>query len=180
MGVKNFWSLNVSEALVADKIKTKLGKEYMVFFPIKANLKDIDLVLMNLVKGSTKTIQVKSSRAHVPLKYEASRYGEGSTGWIQISKKCISDSTYKIDYFILVSHSIYNDGKRLKIDVHYFVIPSSDLKDIVSRKKLLKSGGYDFFLWMDRQGKRYFDFNVKDKSKTIDLKPYLEKWESLE
>lgn len=179
MGVKNFWSLNVGEALVADKIQNKLGKDYTVFFPIKANLKDIDLVLMNLVEGSTKTIQVKSSRAHAPLKHEVRRHGEGSSGWIQISKKCISESTYKIDYFILVAHSMSYDGSRKKIDVHYFIIPSSELKSLVSNKKLLKSGKYDFFLWMDKQGERYFDFNTKDKLKTIDLKPYLEDWESL-
>ena len=60
MGIKNFWSLQVDEAIVADKIKIKL-KNYEVFFPINSQLQDVDLILFNKNTKETRTIQVKSS-----------------------------------------------------------------------------------------------------------------------
>ena len=41
MAIKNFWSLNVDEAILSDKLNKTLGKKYQVFFPVKSQLKDI-------------------------------------------------------------------------------------------------------------------------------------------
>ena len=64
MAIKNIWSLSADEAIVAEKIKQKLKEGYEVFFPVNSKLKDVDLVVFNLKKGISKTVQVKSSRTY--------------------------------------------------------------------------------------------------------------------
>ena len=54
MTIKNLWSLNVDEVITAQKIKSELGKEYEVFFPINSQLKDIDLLLQLPRTGKSK------------------------------------------------------------------------------------------------------------------------------
>ena len=88
MVVKNFWSLNVDEALVADRLQSELKKKgYEIFFPLRAQLKDVDLVLFDLRKKKGYTIQVKGSRTYQPAKREIERFGEGQAGWIQIDRR---------------------------------------------------------------------------------------------
>ena len=54
MGIKNLWSLNIDEALVANQLKQELSKkDYEVFFPLNSQLKDIDLTLFNLKKKNS-------------------------------------------------------------------------------------------------------------------------------
>ena len=47
MTLKNVWSLQVGEVIVADLLKKNLGKDYEIFIPLNNHLKDYDLVLMN-------------------------------------------------------------------------------------------------------------------------------------
>ena len=60
MGIKNFWSLHVDEALVASELKKRLSNDYEVFFPFNSQLKDIDLIIYNVKNHKTKTVQVKN------------------------------------------------------------------------------------------------------------------------
>ena len=59
MTIKNIWSLNVDEAIVAEKIKKELGKDYEVFFPINSQLKDIDLLIQNPKTGKSISVREK-------------------------------------------------------------------------------------------------------------------------
>ena len=61
MTIKNIWSLNVDEAIVAEKLKKELGKRYEVFFPINSQLKDIDLLIQNPKTGKSKSINLLKS-----------------------------------------------------------------------------------------------------------------------
>ena len=46
---KNFWSLNTDEAVVTGILRENTSKETDVLIPINAQMKDIDLILMNVV-----------------------------------------------------------------------------------------------------------------------------------
>lgn len=46
--MKNFWSLQVGEAIAAEKLSRYLGKDFQVFFPLNSQLKDVDLLVVNM------------------------------------------------------------------------------------------------------------------------------------
>jgi len=175
--VKNLWSLNIDEALVAGEIKNNFNKKnYEVFFPINAQLKDIDLLFLNLKNKKVRTIQVKGSRTYEPNKRQREKYGRGSGAWITISKKVIFNPTNKVDFYILVLHSIVDGDQKKNIKINHLIIPSSYMTRIAKKKVLRKGNKYHFFIWIDPNGKRSFDFNQKGE---IHLSKYLDKWDLL-
>ena len=114
MVIKNIWSLNVDEAIVAEKIKKELGKKHEVFFPINSQLKDIDLLIQNPKTGKSKAIQVKGSRT---WNLKGSRrkklgWGDVSSSWLTIKERSIFSTTNKIDFFIFthIEHVLHPEN----------------------------------------------------------------------
>ena len=165
MGVKNFWSLHVDEALVASKIKDKLSSDYEVFFPYNSQLKDFDLIIYNVKNHKTKTVQVKSSQGY--RSYDSTASGH------KVPKKKINYKT--VDYFIFTSHLEVPKKNKIKLGIktHYVIIPTKELLEIVNKTKI------------SPKGICRFSFCIEDK-KLWDcwegyLKPaYKEKWVSYE
>ena len=160
MTIKNLWSLNVDEAIVAEKIKKELGKEYEVFFPINSQLKDIDLLIQNPKTGKSKTIQVKGSRTWNVKGFRRKKLGWGdiNSSWLKIKRTSIFSTTNKIDFFIFVTHEAEITTKNRRIKQNYLVIPLNDFRKITkTKKKIPKSGSY------------YYYFVVKDK-KAVDTR----------
>jgi len=174
MAVKNFWSLNVDEALVADKLQDELKhKGFEVFFPLRAQLKDIDLILFNLKTKRSYAIQVKGSRTFPPQKREVKRFGEGRAGWIQIKKKSIFENENPVDYFIFLIHLEKEGETKREIELCYLVIPTDEFRQLLvnSKKKLRKNDSYDFFIWINPKEKKVIEF--EEWNNTIDLTKYL-------
>ncbi|MBU0962945.1 MAG: hypothetical protein KKD48_03515 [Nanoarchaeota archaeon] len=175
MGIKNLWSLNIDEALVANKLKQELErKNYEVFFPLNSQLKDIDLILFGLKRNNSKTIQVKGSRTYSPSKSDTERYGNGSAAWFATTKKAVYTPSNKIDFFIFVLHSFEDGELKKEIKINYLIIPTKEFKKIVSKKTKRKGDRYHFFIWIDDKDKRSFDFN--NKRGIIPLSKYLNNW----
>ena len=173
MTIRNFWSLTIDEALVANKLQDELKHHgYEVFFPLRSQLKDIDLILFNLKKGNTFTIQVKGSRGYPPAKKETERYGDGESGWIQIKKKSIFEPENPISYFIFLIHIGTQSDTKRKIELYFIVIPTKKLRDICSRKKESKNGVYNFFLWINPKENKAHDY-YDDSENPIILTGYL-------
>ena len=60
MGIRNLWTLNVDELLVADQLKENFKKlDYDVFYPLNSQMKNIDLVFMNVKTAKAKTIKFR-------------------------------------------------------------------------------------------------------------------------
>lgn len=176
MALKNIWSLTIDEALAADEIKKYFPKrDYEVFFPTNAQLKDVDLILFNLKSGKSKTIQVKGSRTYEPRASEVQRYGAGSAAWITINKSAIFNTKNKLDFFIFVLHSFLDGLIKKEIKINYLVIPIKILQNIARKKVIGKHGKYHFFIWIDPKGKRAFDFH----DAMIPLSKYLDNWNYL-
>lgn len=179
MGIKNFWALNVDELLVSDQLKYHFKKiEYEVCFPLNAQMKDIDLILLNLKTNKAKTIQVKGSRTYEPQKSEVKRYGDGSAAWFRIGKKSIFSSSNKVDYYIFVLHSFIDGLIKKEIKIDYLIIPINDFYKYCNQKIARKGDFYHFIIWVDSKGKRSFDFR-EDKGSPIALSRYLNNWELL-
>jgi len=172
MGIKNFWSLNVDEALVADRLKDEL-KKWEVFFPLNAQLQDIDLLAVNLKNNKTTSIQVKGSRTYEPRKSEVEKYGNGGAAWFKLSKKAVFKPKNKIDYYVLVLHNFLDTPTRKKLNIDYLIIPNATFQKVCSKKVTRKGGYYHFFIWIDSKGKRSFDFRG---NKIIPLSKFLNNW----
>lgn len=178
MALKNLWSLTIDEALVAEELKKHFNKkDFEVFFPVNSQLKDIDLALLNLKTGKSKTVQVKGSRTYEPKRLETLKFGAGSPAWFIIDKDAIFNASNKLDFFIFVLHNMIDEGSKKEIKVNYLVIPLKDLQRLVKKKKQRKNGTYHFSMWVDNKGKRAFDFNLLKTP--IQFSKYLDNWNLL-
>ena len=99
---RNFWSLNTDEAVVTGILRDETSKDVEVIMPINAQMKDIDLVLMNMKNKRKRytTIQVKGSKAFEGSPTQILNYGYGSYGFIDVPSKAIESSI--ADYFIFI------------------------------------------------------------------------------
>jgi len=180
MGIRNSWTLNIDELLVADQLKEYFKKtEYDVFFPLNSQMKDIDLVIMNVKTTKAKTIQVKGSRTYIPRKSEVERYGEGSAAWFKIGVDSIFKTSNKLDYYVFALHSFIDSDIKKEIQVNYLIISSKDFQALCSKKKTRSDGkSYDFIIWIDPKGKRVFEMR-NFKEGVVPLSNYLNNWSSI-
>lgn len=179
MALKNLWTLNVDELLAADVIKQHFKKShYEVFFPLNTQMKDVDLMLLNLKNNKVSSIQVKGSRTYIPSKSEINKYGDGSTAWFKIYKNAIFAPTNRVDYFIFVLHGFVDGPIKKEIKIDYLILPINSLHRIGEHKTTRKGNAYHFSIWIDTKNKRAFDFNNK-RDRIIPLSKYLNNWDLL-
>jgi len=174
MGVayKNFWSLNTDEAVVAGILREGTGKDKDVLMPLNAQMKGIDLYLVNIKTKKLVSIQVKGSRAFEPQKSEVGKYGQGSAGWFFFPEEIISKAI--ADYFMFLIYIIEDneDKGRRVIKPHTILIPTKVLQNKCRKcKKTHGDGRLSFKIWINPKTKEAFDF----RDKKIDFSKYLDK-----
>jgi len=170
VAIKNFWSLQVDEAIVAEEIKYRLGNDYEIFFPINSQLKDIDLIVYNLKKRKSKAIQVKSSRTY--------DWGiDEQRSWHQVKENSILKPKNKVDFFIFIWHIIKKTRKKQSMEHAYLVIPIDDLKKKIKDKKTTKDKTYHFAFWTNLKDKANDARNPKYYE--IDFSEFLDNFELL-
>jgi hypothetical protein len=167
--IKNFWSLSVDEAIVADKIRETLGKDYEVFFPVNSQLKDIDLVIFNLKNRKAKTVQVKGSRTY---EWDADEYHS----WHQVKKETIFAPRNKADFFIFIFHVPTGTKTTRTMVPVSIVVPANELKKIVLKKKLVNKNTYHFSFYTDR---KKYAADSRDPQNEINFSKYLDNFELL-
>ena len=174
---KNFWSLNVDEAIVAGKLQAYFKKSAQVFFPLNAQLKDIDLLLASPKKKRVVTIQVKGSKAHELVPSELKKYNvpEGSVGWFFIPKSKIREC--QADFIVLLIHTLSNDFQddrnRRTLSTHLLTIRPDQLDNVCRKHKILHRR-YSFYIWIDPQRGWAFDFRDARKKGRLDLSKHLD------
>lgn len=168
---KNFWSLNTDEAVVSG-ILQDVDKNAEILMPLNAQMKGIDLVLLNTKSKKIKTIQVKGSRAYEPRKNEIKKFGAGSAGWFFFKSEVINKAT--ADYFVFliyVLEEVKKIGKRI-IEPHTITIPTKKLKELSEKNKRVHgSERYSFLIWINPKTKEAFDF----RDEKIDFSEYLDR-----
>jgi len=167
---KNFWSLNTDEAVVTGILREKTPKDIDVLMPINAQMKDVDLVLMDFTNKKSMTIQVKGSKAYEPKKKEVEKYGDGSTGWFFLKKEIIHRS--EADYFIFLIYVLTEDNKigRRFIEPHTITIPTKKLQELCKKYKKPHPERYSFYFWVNPKKKIVFDF----RDEKYDVTEYLD------
>jgi len=159
---KNFWSLNTDEAVVAGILRAETSKDVEVFLPLNAQMKDVDLICVNMKTKKMLTIQVKGSRAYEPKEKKIGDFCEGSGGWFLISKRKVEEST--ADFFIFLVYVLEQDKEngRILIRPHTISIPTRELKRLVRDYKVTHGkDAYSFKFWVNPKKKLAFDFRDK-------------------
>ncbi len=176
---KNIWSLNTEEAIVAGILRAETKKDVEIYIPLNAQMKDVDLILINTKNTKTKTIQVKGSRAYEGNRKQIQNYGYGSYSWIDIKKSVIDNS--KVDYYIFLIYTLeqFNDKQKGKVYMkhHTITIKAEDFRKKVRKYKMVGKGGIcRFQIWINPKTNKAFDFqNLKDKTKKEDYSEFLDK-----
>jgi hypothetical protein len=167
----------VDEAIVVDAIKSEFKKsKFEVFFPTNIQLKDIDLILLDLKKMKVKTLQVKGSRTYTN-KSDIKRFGPGSNAWFTINKESIFKPSNHVDFFIFVLHCFVDVANKKEIQVQYLVIPIKEFQAIAKKKKE-QGGKYNFYIWINSKGEKAFEWR-NPNHKQIPLSKYLNAWDLL-
>lgn len=168
---KNFWSLNTDEAVVTGILRSETKKVVEILMPMNAQMKGVDLVLMNVVNKKTITIQVKGSRAFDPKKSETEKFGDGSTGWFFLKTSTVDKAT--ADWFIFLIYVLQVSPKtgRRNIESHTITIPAVKIKKFCKTYKTPHPDRYSFYFWVNPTKKEAFDF----RDKHYDVSEYLDK-----
>ena len=174
MGIayKNFWSLNTDEAVVAGILRNATSKDVEVLMPLNAQMKGVDLYLLNIKTKNIVTIQVKGSRAYEPQKAEVKKYGDGSGGWFFFPKEVVTNAT--ADFFCFLIYILEESGKtgRRIIQPHTLIIPTQILKEkSLKYKKTHGDGRFSYKIWVNPSDKKAFDF----RDEKIDFEDFLDK-----
>lgn len=177
--VKNFWSLNVDEALVANWLKqdNTLGTDYEIFFPINAQLEYVDLIVFNKNNQKIVTIQVKSSQSYLVKDKEGDYWASGH----RFESKKIDPK--KVDFFIFTCYYPKTSEKEQKsrdVTSHFVVFTTNELQRYVEKHKsvkMVKTGkiGFSFYVYPPNdKGELYEDWELKEEYSRNDyekLKP---------
>ncbi|MBF0523358.1 MAG: hypothetical protein HQL24_09940 [Candidatus Omnitrophica bacterium] len=168
---KNFWSLNVDEAVVTGILRDNLNKNVAVFMPASAQMKNVDLALINVVSKKIITVQVKGSRAYEPRKSEVANFGEGSAGWFLLKSSVIHDCS--ADFFIFLIYVLEENKKSGRRDIvpHTITIPAQELQRLcLLHKRKAKGNRYNLIIWINPKKKKAFD----TQDRRFDLSDFLD------
>jgi hypothetical protein len=149
-------SLNTDEAVVAGKLRDFFKENVEVFIPLNAQLKDVDLVVLNLKNRKAATIQVKGSRAYEPTA-TMRNFGDGSAGWFFLNKEAIERNTS--DFFIFLIYVIVERialGRR-NFEPHFITIRTDRFNELCKQYKVLHTR-YSFYFFIDPNKRVAFDF----------------------
>jgi hypothetical protein len=137
MPVRNLWSLEPGECIVAEEVMKKLrGVE--VYFPMH----DVGIDLL-LVKGRKHVgIQVKESRYYTGYVWKKS--GHEGHSWHQIKKK-ILEKTGNVDFYVFLTYlPSIGSHKISRFENRFLVVPVEELRRRAKIKDPGKPGVYSF------------------------------------
>jgi len=182
MSVRNIWSLNPAEAVVAWELQ-KRGLH--VFFPAKDVGIDL-LIIKDLSEKNRRAvaIQVKGSRFW-DWKDELGGYG----GWFKLSRRKMEKNLKIIDFYVFVLfHTKSSKTGYEKFERDFFIIPAKDLNE---RINYYYTGGDMVNMYLrvfEYQGKKriidYRGIAKKNREKLLndpwrDYSTYMNAWEKL-
>jgi hypothetical protein len=159
---KNFWSLNTDEAIVSGILRSQTSDKMEILMPMNAQMKGIDLVLMNVKNKKATTIQVKGSRAYEPKKNDSKKYGQGNAGWFALERKTVFEAS--ADFFCFLVYVIEEDTKigRRILKPHIITIPTKKLQSLTKKHKgEITKGKYNYYFWVNPETKEAL--NTRDE-----------------
>ena len=177
---RNFWAMNVDEAIVAGDLQREFRGRAEVFFPLNAQLEGVDLLLVNLKYKKTVSFQVKGSKAFIPKsRGDKRKFENNSVGWFKIPKKKIMKS--RADFFIFLCHVFAPDAikGRNVFNTHMITVPSRRLRTICKAKS---SGTFTHFYMVVAPEETVWDCRDKKRiyfTDFLDAKGLVPIWKKL-
>ena len=163
MPIKNLWSLEPGECIVAEEFSKRL-KDCQVYFPLHD--KGIDLLLSKNKKdlGGKKNvgIQVKESRY----------YTENS--WHQIHQRKFERDLESVDFYVFVTYvPKYGIHKFNSFEKKFLIVPTKELEKRIVIKNPGKKGLYSFYFHFDKnvvidRREKYADKELTNYSEFLD------------
>jgi len=153
MAVKNYWSFEPGETIVAEKLIQKF-KDYDFYFPLKD--KGIDILGVHKKTNKTIKFQVKESRYYAKEKHS----------WHEESVKNIDENRERCDFYIFVtyipSYLLVNQEKpSFKTD--FIIVPMKELLRRTKRKTPTKKGKQAFYFSYDFEKNKVLEIRQKGK-----------------
>lgn len=166
--MKNLWSLQVGEAIVAEEMQKHLPKHFQVFIPLNNQLKNVDLIVSNLNSQKFLTLQVKESR----------EYHKGKAdGWFTIPKNKVMTKKNSVDFYVFLIYSAKPTKTKFVHHTDFIIVPASVLKKKSKNKKPTKKGILHYYFCVS--GNNMAIESRESKKQPIDYSHYLNNFKQL-
>lgn len=172
MPVRNIWSLQPGECIVAEEIMKKLS-DVEVYFPMR----DVGIDLL-VVKGLKHIgIQVKESRYYYSRKWKDGHIGHS---WHQVKKARFLKNKDRIDFYIFLTYKLAETKTRRYFDHRFLIVPYSKLEKRMDIKDAGKSQIYSFCFHFE--GSKAWDerVTVELSDPLTDYSEFLNAWNLIE
>jgi len=135
--VRNLWSLEPGECIVAEEMLDKL-KGVEVFFPVH----DVGVDLL-VVKGPKHVgIQVKESRYYKSRTWKSGHVGHS---WYQLKQLKFERDRGKIDFYVFLTYlPIQGEHRVSSFGYKFLIVPSYELEKRMTVKDPEKKSTYSF------------------------------------
>jgi len=136
MPIRNMWSLEPGECIVAEELLKNNG--YEVYFPVH----DVGVDLL-VVKGSRHVgIQVKESRYYISRTWNSGHTGHS---WHQIKKEKFLKGAGKVDFYVFLTYLPLPGEHKISLFKNKFlVVPSTEIEKRMALKDPGKREVYSF------------------------------------
>jgi hypothetical protein len=153
--IRNLWSLEPGECIVAEEIIEKL-KNAEVFFPAR----DVGIDLL-VVRGKKHVgIQVKESRCYPERTWRSGHVGHS---WQQLKRIKFEGSRDEVDFYVFLTYlPIQGEHKVSSFGYKFLIVPSSELEKRMTIKAAGRKSTYSFYF-------HFQDKNVWDERVTTTL-----------
>ena len=173
MPVRNLWSLEPGECIVAEEILNHI-RNAEVYFPVH----DVGVDLL-IVRGKKHIgIQVKESRYYIKRRWKSGHVGHS---WQQVKKVKFEKGKGKIDFYVFLTYlPIEGEHKVSTFGYKFLVVPSDEIEKRLVIKDPGKRNIFSFCFHF--QGRNVWDERVRatlDDPRT-DYSQFLNAWEQID
>lgn len=118
--VRNIWSLEPGECIVAEEIMKRLKCD--VYFPVR----DVGLDLLVVKGGKHVGIQVKESRYYLGYRWKSGHVGHS---WHQIKREKFLKDRDKVDFYVFLTYlPLIGEHKLSHFETKFLIVPSAELE----------------------------------------------------
>ena len=172
MPVKNMWSLNPGEVLVAEKI-LELLPDCQVYFPMR----DVGIDLLVVCGERHCSVQVKESRYY--------RYPSYHNSWHQVSEtnlRPVPSSKKRLpDYFVFLTYYDNREGtKKPHFEERYLILPTNVLISRSLGKHASKGRGVYSFAFSFEETRVLETREYEEHEKDADYTEFWDNWSQIE
>jgi hypothetical protein len=170
MAVKNYWSFEPGETIVAEELM-KQCPDYDFYFPLKDT--GIDILGVHKITKKVLQFQVKESRY----------YEKGPHSWHQESVKNFEENSHRCDYYIFVTYiptHLFPKQEKVSFKTEFIIVPMKELLRRVQKKTPNKADKHNFYFRYYFETGKVLEIRQKgkvwDKDKDFEYTQFKNNW----